>query len=313
MSLNRRALNLVDAMIADAAALRVAVQPIAGARVVDCGAAAQGGLEAGRRLAEVCLGGLGTVSIGPGSTDALPCPTVAVRTDAPVHACMAAQYAGWEVKGEDYFAMGSGPMRAAAAREALIQQLELGEQADVAVGVLETDKPPTEAVCQQLAERCGVGPNALTLLYAPVTSVAGTVQVVARSVETALHKLHELGFDLGRIASGWGTAPLPPPAADTLGGIGRTNDAILYGGSVVLYVRGDDDSLGEVGAQTPSNASADYGRPFAEVFASYDHDFYKIDKMLFSPARVTFCNLDTGNSFTYGKLDDAVLDASFNS
>ena len=61
----------------------------------------------------------------------------------------------------------------------------------------------------------------------------------------------------------------------------------------------------EIGAQTPSSASKDYGRPFAEIFAGYDHDFYKIDPHLFSPAVVTFVNIDTGNSFRFGKFDAA--------
>ena len=111
--------------------------------------------------------------------------------------------------------------------------------------------------------------------------------MVARSVETALHKLHELGFDLSRVVSGQGSAPVPPVAEDDLAGIGVTNDAILYGGRVTLYVCGDDASLAEVGPQVPSCASADYGQPFAEVLASYNHDFYQIDPLLFSTATAT--------------------------
>ena len=30
--------------------------------------------------------------------------------------------------------------------------------------------------------------------------------MVARSMETALHKLFELGFDLGKVSAGWGRA-----------------------------------------------------------------------------------------------------------
>ena len=40
--------------------------------------------------------------------------------------------------------------------------------------------------------------------------------MVARSVETALHKLHELKFDLNQIVSAFGTAPLPPVATKDL-------------------------------------------------------------------------------------------------
>jgi methenyltetrahydromethanopterin cyclohydrolase len=202
-------------------------------------------------------------------------------------------------------------MRSAAGREPLFDDIGYREQPDECVGVLETATLPPDEVCQQVATSCGIAPHGLTLLVAPTRSLAGAVQVVARSVETALHKLHELGFDLSRVVSGYGTAPLPPPAADDLAAIGRTNDAILYGGDVTLYVRGDDASLQEIGPRTPSSASPDHGEPFVDIFARYDHDFYKIDPLLFSPAVVTFANLDTGNSVCCGQLHPDVLRRSF--
>jgi methenyltetrahydromethanopterin cyclohydrolase len=80
----------------------------------------------------------------------------------------------------------------------------------------------------------------------------------------------------------------------------------------VLYVRGDDASLTEVGRKTPSSASKDYGRPFAEILAAYNHDFYQVDRLLFSPAMVTFVNLDTGHSFRFGQFNERVIAQSFN-
>jgi len=177
--------------------------------------------------------------------------------------------------------------------------------------VLESGKLPGDAVCCEIAAKCGVDPAHLTLLVAPTRSPAGTLQIVARSVETALHKLHELKFDLKRIESGWGAAPLPPPAKDDLAAIGRTNDAILYGGRVTLHLHGDDASIEEVGARLPSIASPDYGRPFGEILAAYGHDFYKVDPLLFSPAMAKLVNMDTGNSFEFGKLNEDVLRRSF--
>ncbi len=196
---------------------------------------------------------------------------------------MASQYAGWQIIVGKYFAMGSGPMRAAAGKEALFDAIGFREQPEFAVGVLETRKMPPDDVCQALASACGVAPEGLTLLAAPTASEAGTVQIVARSVETALHKLFELGFDLGRVQRGNGTAPLPPVADDDLAAIGRTNDAILYGGEVTLWVHGDDASLQEIGPRVPSCASSDFGEPFAAIFKRYKHDFYAVDPHLFSP------------------------------
>src|SRR5262249_47782387 len=162
-----------------------------------------------------------------------------------------------------------------------------------------------------VSEHLSLPPAKLTLLVAPAFSIAGGLQVVARSLETALHKLHELKFDLNQVVSGYGTAPLPPPASNELHAIGRTNDAILYGGRVVLWVRADDGQLAEVGPRVPSSASPDHGAPFAEIFARYAQDFYKIDPMLFSPAEVAFCNLKTGHVFAFGRVENDVLRRSF--
>ena len=170
---------------------------------------------------------------------------------------------------------------------------------------------PPDEVITYLAEKLNLAAEQLTLLIAPAASTAGTVQVVARALETALHKLHELKFDLGQIVSGHGTAPLPPVAADEMSAIGRTNDAILYGGRAVLWVRADDDQLAEIGPKVPSSASPDHGAPFAEVFAKAGNDFYKIDPMLFSPAEIVFQNLQTGRAHVFGKRAPAILRRSW--
>ena len=239
-------------------------------------------------------------------------PLVQVATDHPITACMASQYAGWQISVGKFFAMGSGPMRAAYGKETLLDDIPGREKPPVAVGVMETRKLPDDAVTAYVSEHLSLPPAKLTLLVAPAFSIAGGLQVVARSLETALHKLHELKFDLSQVVSGFGTAPLPPVAADELQAIGRTNDAILYGGRVILWVDADSDAaLAEVGAKVPSSASPDHGAPFAEVFARYEHDFYKIDPMLFSPAQVVFHNLRSGKSHAFGRLEPDTLRRSF--
>jgi methenyltetrahydromethanopterin cyclohydrolase len=254
-------------------------------------------------LADVAL-------LPPGIAD-LPCPLVQTATDHPVLACMASQYAGWQVSVGKFFAMGSGPMRAAYGKEEIFDHIPGRERPAAAVGVLETRKPPTPEAIAYLAEKLRLPAGQLTLLVAPTASIAGTVQVVARALETALHKLYELKFDLTQVISGVGVAPLPPVAADDVVGIGRTNDAILYGGRVTLWVHADDDQLAVVGPGVPSSASRDYGSPFAEIFERYHRDFYKIDPLLFSPAEIVFHNLRSGRSHTFGRMAPDVLRRSF--
>lgn len=311
LQLNARASTLCQRLAEDPARWRIALHEKPGhPRLFDCGIAAPGGLETGRALAEICLAGLAHVSLVPGTAPREGQPAVCVTTDHPVAACLASQYAGWKLVGEKFFALGSGPMRAAAAKEELFGRIGYLERPAQVVGVLETRRFPPDEVLDKIAAACGVPPSAVTLLVAPTASLAGMVQVVARSVETALHKLVELGFDVSRVASAWGSAPLPPAAADDLAAIGRTNDAVLYGARVVLWVRGDDESLAAVGPRVPSCASSDFGQPFAAIFERYGRDFYRIDPHLFSPAQVTLANLDTGRSFTYGELRPDVLERS---
>jgi methenyltetrahydromethanopterin cyclohydrolase len=300
-------------MVAKADRLRIAVHasPPLGPTVIDCGIEAPGGLDAGRQLAKVCMAGMGNIAFAPAASELCSQLAVTVRSDNPVAACMAAQYAGWKVQRGDFFAMASGPMRAAAGREALFETLGIREQPEMAVGVLESRRLPPADALEMLCEACGVKPARLTILVAPTASQAGTVQIVARSLETALHKLFELGFDLHRIESGYGSAPLPPVGGDDMEAIGRTNDAILYGGEVTLWVRGPDADLESIGPKVPSSASPDFGAPFAEIFARYNKDFYAIDPHLFSPAVVTFVNLDTGRSFRFGRMLPDVLRKSF--
>jgi methenyltetrahydromethanopterin cyclohydrolase len=307
MTLNESAMACADVLAARAAGWRCAITHVGGARVIDCGGAVVGGLQAGLQMARVCTAGLADVSLQPGPDG----PLVQIASDDPVRACLASQYAGWHIKAAGFSAMGSGPMRAAAAREALFADIPGREQPPCAVGVLETRKHPTEEVIAYVVAHLPNTAEKLTLAVAPAASMAGTVQVVARSLETALHKLHTLKFDLSQVLSGYGVAPLAPVAADEGKAIGWTNDAILYGGRVVLWVRADDELLDQLGPKVPSTASPDHGAPFAEIFKRYQGDFYQIDPHLFSPAVVEFRNLKTGKVHVFGRLEPDLLRRSF--
>jgi len=309
LSLNDRALALADRLAADADGLQLDVTTLAnGARLIDCGA---GGFEAGRCFAEICMGGLGRIAYAPLVLDGRWLPALTVTTDRPAIACLAAQYAGWRIDRDGYFAMGSGPGRALIRAEELYDDLGWDEHASAAVLCLETREPPPAEVAGFVAERAGVAPSALTLLMAPTASVAGGVQIAARVVETALHKLHELDFDVRRVVSGYGSCPLPPVAGDDMAAIGRTNDAVLYGGQVHLTVQGDDDDLRELVERLPASASSDYGEPFGKVLEAAEFDFYKIDPLLFSPAQIRLTAVGSGRSFEAGRVDLEVLERSF--
>ncbi len=311
-SVNRLTNPLVEHLIANADALRVAVKQLPiGCTIVDAGIEASGSLEAGRLIAGVCMGGLGNVSFVQNNTFANWQTHIQVHANNPVLACLGSQYAGWSLSHEKFFSLGSGPARAIAQREELFKELAYKDSADKTVLVLETDQVPPDEVVKKVARDTGISAKHLTFILTPTRSLAGVTQIVGRVLEVALHKAHTLHFPLENIVDGIASAPLPPPSPNFITGMGRTNDAILYGGQVHLYVKGSDETAKQLAENMPSNTSKDYGKPFAETFKAVNMDFYKIDPLLFSPAKVMVSNLDTGHTFSAGVLNENIINQSF--
>jgi methenyltetrahydromethanopterin cyclohydrolase len=312
ISVNERALEIVQRMMADAEALGLAVTRLPnGTTLVDAGVKVSGSLEAGRLFAEVCLGGLAKVRFCELALGDTGLPGVTVSVSHPPVACMAAQYAGWALNAKTntakFFAMGSGPARALHCGEPVFEQLAYRDQAKVAVLALEARKLPPEEVTAKIAEKCRVAPDHLYLLIAPTASLVGSVQVSARIVETGLHKMLEIGFDIDTVLSGFGTCPLAPVAKDDLRAIGRTNDAVLYGGRAWYTVKTDDTQIEAVLERLPSSASRDYGISFYDLCQRYDGDFYRIDPLLFSPAEIYINNVASGRTFHTGEVSERMV------
>jgi methenyltetrahydromethanopterin cyclohydrolase len=303
-NLNDRSMRLLQA--ASLAELRLEKHELAsGATIFDFGINTAGSLDGGILLSRICMADLAGIALSVPNYAIGACPILQVTTDHPLLACMASQYAGWPIKADGFFAMGSGPMRAKRGKEKLLEEISIIDESDCVVGVLETEAMPTDDVVTTIANDCGVRPDQVTLCVAPTTSIAGSLQIVARSVETALHKIHTIGGPIQSIVSAVGYAPLPPPANKFIKALGRTNDAILYGGHVVLWT--NDSVLLDYVERIPSSASADHGLPFAELFAKYEYDFYKIDPNLFAPAMITVNDLPSGQSLSAGHIKTSLF------
>ncbi len=320
-SVNKLSQPLVRELLDNAGKLRLSVQKLDnGCTIIDAGINAAGGLEAGRIITEICLGGMGTVAISQSAyTERWPL-TVNVHTSNPVLACLGSQYAGWSLAHEKYYALGSGPARAMATKtkdgvsspvEELYKELGYQDHAEQTVLVIENDKVPPLEIVDKVASACGVSPDKLTIIVTPTSSLAGCVQVVGRVLEVAMHKAHALYFPLENILDGTGSAPICPPHPDFVQAMGRTNDAILFAGLVHLFVKGTDEAAEKLANELPSSTSKDYGKPFAQIFKEYQYDFFKIDAMLFSPASVIVTAVESGNSFRAGRLDNELLNLSF--
>ncbi len=316
LSVNQLAAPAFARLCHESERLRVAVsRDERGVTVVDAGIAVTGSVEAGLIAAEICLGGLGDVRLRPGARDGWP-DWLEVRSSQPVLACLGSQYAGWslaatkeETGGRKFFALGSGPARALAAKETLFGELAYRDRGSQGVIVLEVDRVPPPVIVDKLLRDCALPPEGLGIVLTPTTSLAGTTQVVARVLEVALHRAHELGFELADIVEGSATAPLPAPCADGVTAMGRTNDAILYGGQVHLGVRGTAEAAQALARALPSVNSRDYGRSFAELFTAANFDFYQLDGALFAPAEVWVSHLESGRTWHAGRLNMELLRA----
>ena len=315
-SVNQLVRPLVRELIENSEKLRLKIAKLENdCTIVDAGIEADGGLEAGRIIGEICLGGMGAVTLTH-STNAGRWPlTVNVHSCNPVLACLGSQYAGWSLshgKGKGaFYALGSGPARALCVKEELFGELQYRDESSDSVLVMEVDKVPPLELIDKIAADCHVAPNQLTIVLTPTSSLAGSLQVVARVLEVAMHKAHTLHFPLEDILDGSGSAPLCPPAPEFMRAMGRTNDSILFAGQVHLFVRGADEAAEKLANELPSSVSKDYGKPFAQVFKDCGYDFFKIDPMLFSPATVIVTAVESGRSFHAGKIDLDLLEKSF--
>ena len=311
-SVNAASQPLVENLVADAQALQLAVHTLSnGTRIIDAGINCVGSLEAGRLIGEICMGGLGTITLGTNSGfDNWPW-SVNVHAKTPVLSCLASQYAGWSLSHEKFFALGSGPGRALAGREEVLKEFAYKDKADKTCIVLEVDSFPPIEIAEKVAKDCGIKAEHLSFILTPTSSLAGVMQIASRVLEVAMHKAHTLHFPMDKIIDGFGTTPVAPPGGDFITGMGRTNDSILLGGMVHLFINATNEQAQDLAEKLPSNTSSDYGRPFGEIFKSYDFDFFKVDPMLFSPAKVIVSNINTGKSFTAGELNPKLLTTSF--
>jgi len=314
LSVNEKAFSLVTELINEAERYGVEVKETdSGTTLIDAGIRAEGGFSAGRLITEICLGGYGRAELSSQKLGEISIPAILVYTDHPAISTLGSQFAGWNVRYENYSAMGSGPARALALKpKELYESISYRDESDLAVIVLETSKEPPEPVLSDIARKCRVDKDELYVILTPTTSLAGSVQISGRVVETGMHRLTELGLDPKTVKYAWGIAPISPPHPKTVKAMGRTNDAITYGGvtGYCLYSE-DEDSLKEILRKAPSSASRSYGKPFAEIFKEAGYDFYKIDPGFFAPAVITITNVKTGNSFTAGKVNPDILRESF--
>jgi len=313
LSVNRLAWKLLDKLCENPDFYGVKVEKTgSGTTIVDAGIEAKGGFQAGKIITEICMGGCGKAEIIPRRYGELELPSIFVYTDHPVIATLGSQFAGWQIKEGDYFAIGSGPARALALKpKEIYEKIGYSDNFDKAVVVLETDKHPPEKLLERFVKDCHVLSKNLAVILTPTASLAGATQVSGRIVETGIHKLGKLGLNPNVILYAWGCAPIPPIHPKFVQAMARTNDAILYGGIAYYTVEyEDEEKLKEIVEKAPSKASKNYGKIFIKIFKEVNYDFYKIDPNLFAPAIIIVNNIQTGKIFRAGEINAEILTKS---
>ncbi|CAG0969088.1 methenyltetrahydromethanopterin cyclohydrolase [Methanosarcinales archaeon] len=313
ISVNETGLSVFNEMLDFANEMNVEIhEQKNGSTVIDAGVDVAGGYEAGLYLSRICLADLADLEYTTFDLGRIMVPAIRVSTDHPVVACMASQYAGWRISVGKYFAMGSGPARAISLNpKKLYAQINYKDSYSDAVIVLESDKLPPEEVTEKIAKDCDVDPSNLHIVVAPTASIAGSVQISARIVETGIHKMESIGFDINTIKSGYGIAPISPIVGDSTKCMGSTNDCIIYCGKTYYNVKYDVDKVKELIVKVPSGTSSSYGKPFFTTFKEAGFDFFKVDAGVFAPAEITINELNSARTFTSGKIDQEVLMKSF--
>ena len=317
VSVNLEAKKTVDLMIKNADELNLAVDVLSnGSTVIDAGVNVTGSFKAGELYTKVCLGGMADVGISiPGDlSEKFALPSVKIKPDFPAISTLGSQKAGWSVSVGDFFALGSGPARALALKPAeTYEEIGYKDDADLAILTLEADQLPGTDVTEAIAADSNVSPENVYVLVAPTSSLVGSIQISGRVVENGTYKMLEfLHFDVNKVKHAAGIAPIAPVDPDGLKAMGKTNDAVLFGGRTYYYVKSEEgDDIKSMAEKLPSSASAGYGKPFFEVFKEAEFDFYKIDKGMFAPAEVVINDLRTGETFKAGYVNSELLTKSF--
>lgn len=301
MNLNKNAVEIAKSMIEKKDELKIDSHELTnGTKIIDCGVKSEGSIEAGRLFALASMGALAKINVGDGD---FSLKEVRVKTDYPVISCLASQKAGWCIELDGYFALGSGPARILARKPIeTIETIGYTEKSDKALIALESDKFPSTSICNMIAKECKIEPDRLYVLIAKTASLAATVQISSRMVETCLFKMAHLGYDINAFISASGSAPIAPIIGDDNLMMGLTNDMIIYGGRVFLQADTDIEVR-----KVPSSSSQAYGKPFAEIFKDAGYNFYKVDPEIFAPAEVSIENTRTGEIKKTGRTDSQII------
>ncbi|MEW6623995.1 MAG: methenyltetrahydromethanopterin cyclohydrolase [Bacillota bacterium] len=313
-SVNRNAMEIVRSIIAKHETLNVGVLKYKnGSTIIDMGINYPGGWMAAQYFAEATLGGLGRLNYSIFNLDDLELPQIEIYADRPAIACLSCQLSGWalpEVRNEaGIVPLISGPVRTVAREDSFAKEFAYQDSNHEVVVALQDNRMPEESLINYIAKTCKVNSQNIYVLVAPTGSIVGCVNVVARTLETSLWRLHHLGMDVNKIAAAWGRAPLPPITKDEYTAMIRTNTYTYYGGTAGFIVECEDNEIEKILHDIPLSpqTTQHYGVSFGELLKEANGNIFEIKDFVHNVTKVIFYNVRTGRTFRIGKIDFEML------
>ena len=329
VSVNERALSVLREMMQRADSLDVDVLELKnGTTVVDAGVNASGGYGAAEYATRVALCGYGEARITAVRVGEIALPALMAYTDLP--AVIAISFYVWPGvippphAGEPGFkAWVSGPGKARVQfPDKVYSKLDYRDEGDVAVLVVQPRgrELPDESVAERLAEACGVDPSDLYLLVTPSSSVAGSAQVSARTMEDGFWRLTEFyGISYDRVEVAMTVTPISPTCDRVfLEPTPWADDMIRHGGFFHAWVRSvEGEDLQKMAEEmVVENNPASFGKSFyrvAVVERAYIHPDYDLERVAregrgFVVAEVCLYDLRTGRMYRAGRLHGNILE-----
>lgn len=314
VSVNREAMKLVRKVIEEKERMNIGVTQLDnGATVIDMGVMFPGGWAAAKYIAEISLGALATLSYGTYRLRDLELPLVSVYTDYPMISCLSSQISGWALKDMKNDAgivpLISGPIRAIVRKDFFSEPFDYQDDWHEAVAVLQDNRLPDVRLTDYLAREAKVKPENLYVLVAATGSLVGFINVISRTLETSIWRLHTQGLDVSRIISAWGSAPLPPPTRDELKAMIRVNTYTYYGGCAGYILDEEDQKITTVLDQLTLSPKTthQYGIPFGQLLREAGGDIFNMREFCHSVAKINLLNIQSGNAYQYGEIDDRML------
>ncbi len=313
-SVNQKARKIIHYMIENKELMNIEVHELSnGATVIDTGLNCPGSWAAARFLVEATLGGLGQVQYSTMELEGLELPQVEIYVDQPAIACLSCQLSGWplpEAKNQaGIVPLISGPARAVVCKDRFAQVVDYQDHSPEVVAAIQDNVLPDEKLTQLIATECKVDPRGVFILLAPTGSLVGSINVVARTLETAIWRLHTLGLDIKKTYSAWGKAPLPPVTKDEYQAMIRTNVYTYYGGTAAFFIEEDDEKIERIIKEIPLSprTTRNYGRSFSELLDEAGGNIFNVTDFVHNVTKIIMHNSKTGSTFQEGEIDLQML------